>query len=44
MSLLVGLTEKQIEELPDTIIGIKRTQNIQELVGIYTFKEKNELK
>ena len=22
--------------LPDTIIGIKRTQNIQELVGIYT--------
>ena len=34
--VLVGLTEKQIEELPDTIIGIKRTQNIQELVGIYT--------
>ena len=34
--VLVGLMQKQIKELPDTIIGIERTQNIQELVGIYT--------
>ena len=34
--ILVGLTQKQIKELPDTIIGIERTQNVQELVGIYT--------
>lgn len=34
--VLVGLMQKQIKELPDTIISIERTQNIQELVGIYT--------
>ena len=34
--ILVGLTQKQIKELPDTIIGIERTENVQELVGIYT--------
>ena len=33
---LLGLTQKQIKELPDTIIGIERTENVQELVGIYT--------
>ena len=34
--VLVGLTQKQIKELPNTIIGIERTENVQELVGIYT--------
>lgn len=34
--VLVGLTQKQIKELPDSIVGIERTQNVQELVGIYT--------
>lgn len=34
--VLVGLTQKQIKELPNTIIRIERTENVQELVGIYT--------
>lgn len=34
--ILVGLSEKQIKELPDNIIGITRTNNINELVDIYS--------
>ena len=34
--VLVGLTEKQIENLPKGIIGITRTNNAQELAEIYT--------
>nr|WP_285852311.1 glycosyltransferase [Robertmurraya korlensis] len=34
--VLVGLTEKQIEGLPKNIIGISRTNNVKELVQIYS--------
>jgi glycosyltransferase involved in cell wall biosynthesis len=34
--VLVGLTKKQIKQLPKGIIGISRTENIQELVNIYS--------
>ncbi len=34
--ILVGLTSKQINELPEEIIGIKRTQNARELAELYT--------
>lgn len=34
--VLVGLTEKQKKTLPSNIIGISRTQNIKELVEIYS--------
>lgn len=34
--VLVGLTEKQIKGLPDNIIGISRTNNVQELAEIYS--------
>lgn len=33
--IMVGLSEKQIKALPSGIIGIQRTQNIQELVAVY---------
>lgn len=33
--LLVGLTDKQLKALPGNIIGIKRTENIQELAALY---------
>ena len=33
--LLVGLSQKQIRALPSEIIGIERTQNVQELSGYY---------
>lgn len=33
--VLVGLSEKQVKELPDDIIKIKRTSNVEELVDIY---------
>lgn len=33
--LLVGLTKKQIRNLPDNILGIERTYNLKELVEIY---------
>jgi glycosyltransferase involved in cell wall biosynthesis len=32
---LVGLSEKQIKSLPDGIIGITRTSDVQELVNLY---------
>lgn len=34
--VLIGLSEKQIEELPDGIIGISRTTNTEELAKWYT--------
>lgn len=34
--LLVGLSEKQINTLPNTIIGIRRTENLNELAAIYS--------
>ena len=34
--VLVGLTEKQILQLPEGITGLKRTKNQTELAGIYT--------
>lgn len=33
---VVGLSEKQVEEIPQGIIGIRRTQNMQELVELYS--------
>lgn len=33
---IVGLSDAQIKELPDGIVGIQRTQNVQELVGLYS--------
>lgn len=34
--VLVGVSKKQMGELPDNIIGIERTNNLQELVQIYS--------
>lgn len=34
--VLVGLNKKQISELPNCIIGITRTENQQELAGLYS--------
>jgi len=34
--VLVGLTEKQIKKIPKNIIGITRTNNVEELVDIYS--------
>jgi putative colanic acid biosynthesis glycosyltransferase len=34
--VLVGLNKKQIMELPPTIIGIERTENIEELAELYS--------
>lgn len=33
---IVGLSAKQIDKLPSGIIGIQRTQNVQELVTLYS--------
>lgn len=34
--ILVGLSKKQIEKLPSNIIGIERTNGVQELVTLYS--------
>ena len=34
--VLVGLTEKQIKQMPKKILGIKRTNSAKELAAIYT--------
>ncbi|NDW11792.1 glycosyltransferase [Bacteroides sp. 214] len=34
--MLVGLTKKQIKELPFNIIGIERTENLNQLVELYS--------
>lgn len=33
---IVGLSEKQVKTLPSGVIGIQRTQNVQELVNLYS--------
>lgn len=37
--VLVGLTQKQIKELPKQIIGLRRTNNVEELAAIYTMAD-----
>lgn len=37
--VLVGLNKKQLKELPDTIIGIARTESLQELAELYSAAE-----
>lgn len=37
--VLVGLSQKQIGELPDNILGITRTNNASELAAIYTMAD-----
>lgn len=37
--ILVGLSKKQIKELPDNIIGIERTDSIDELAMLYSAAE-----
>lgn len=34
--VIVGLTKKQINQVPDSIIAIERTNNLNELVELYT--------
>lgn len=34
--VLVGLTQEQIDALPENIVGIRRTNSVQELAEIYT--------
>lgn len=34
--VLVGLTQKQMKELPDSVVGIKRVNDTKELASIYT--------
>lgn len=34
--VVVGLTKKQLEDVPNGIIGIERTSNVQELVDLYS--------
>lgn len=37
--ILVGLTKKQIEKLPSNIIGIEKTNSIQELAELYSIAD-----
>lgn len=37
--VLVGLSEKQIEVLPNGIVGIRRTESIQELAALYSLAD-----
>jgi glycosyltransferase involved in cell wall biosynthesis len=37
--VLVGLREKQIEKLPPRIMGIKRTENLNELAALYSLAD-----
>lgn len=34
--ILIGLTEKQIKDLPENIIGISRTEDVQQLAELYS--------
>lgn len=34
--VLVGLTRKQLRQLPEGVVGLQRTSNIEELVELYT--------
>lgn len=35
--VMVGLKEEQVQKLPQGIIGIKRTESVEELTALYTF-------
>lgn len=37
--VLVGVKKKQIKKLPDNIVGITKTENLEELANIYTVAE-----
>lgn len=37
--ILVGLSKKQIASLPENIIGLKRTENVQQLVELYSMAD-----
>lgn len=37
--ILVGLSKKQIEKLPKNIIGIERTENVQQLADLYSIAD-----
>ena len=37
--VLVGLSKEQIKELPGNVIGIERTNNAQELAGLYSMAD-----
>lgn len=37
--LLVGMSEEQIEQLPEGIMGICRTENVQELAALYSLAD-----
>ncbi|MFR3995538.1 MAG: glycosyltransferase [Turicibacter sp.] len=34
--VLIGLSKKQMNEIPDSILGMERTSNVQELVELYS--------
>jgi len=34
--VLVGLNDRQMQQLPDSILGVRRTNNVQELVELYS--------
>ena len=34
--VLVGLSREQIEQLPDNILGIERTESVEELANMYS--------
>ena len=34
--VVVGLDEKQLNEMPKTIVGLKRTNNVNELIALYS--------
>ncbi len=35
--VVVGLSEKQLEDLPENIVGIRRTDNIEQLISLYSY-------
>ncbi len=37
--IIVGVTEKQLENLPENVIGILRTENINQLVELYSMAD-----
>ncbi len=37
--VLVGLSDKQLNELPENITGIKRTENVHELAALYSLAD-----
>lgn len=37
--ILIGLDDKQIENLPENILGIKRTENVEQLAAFYSLAD-----